>query len=73
VLQQGQGLQPDRAPRLRRLAEVVDQNAAEAANPLRARRLAREMRLRATLLELGPEASIDEEVAELAMHTLSGP
>jgi hypothetical protein len=52
---------------------MVEQNAPEAANPPRARRLAREMRMRATLLELGPEVSIDEEVAELAMLTLSGP
>lgn len=70
MLEHRQSLQPERAPRLRRLAEMVECSAPEAADPGRARSLAREMRMRATMLELGPEATIDEEVAELAAHML---
>lgn len=55
-----------RAPRLRRIAEIVEQQADTARFPDRARRVARDMRLRAAELELGElRPSAQEEINEL--------
>lgn len=56
-----QRLQPERAPRLRRVAELVERGAGEAAFPERARRLARDMRVRATELELGADTYVEPD------------
>jgi hypothetical protein len=55
---------PDRAPALRRCAQWLEEVVAERhPEPCKVRRLAREMRMRATELELGPHA--DCEMDEL--------
>lgn len=54
-----QRLRPERAPRLRRIAGLIDDQAHLACFPDRARRLARDMRVRATELELGTDDADD--------------
>jgi hypothetical protein len=68
-----QGLRLDRAPRLRRIADLIDQQADRARFPARARRLARDMRVRATELELGgydldPVNEYTEEIRAIGFH-----
>lgn len=65
-----QGLAPDRAPRLRRLAARIDEQADFAAFPSRARRLARDMRIRATELELGGEPPDTEDSYSQEIHAI---
>lgn len=66
------GLEFERAPRLRRLAALVDEQAHRAIDPARARKLARDMRLRAAELELGvddhghDQADPDPEIEAIA-------
>jgi hypothetical protein len=60
-----QRLSPDRAPRLRRIAQLVDQNAERSFDPGRARKLACEMRLRAAAIESGDDRTRDEKYDEL--------
>lgn len=55
---------PGRAPALRRYAEILTDRAETSRQPDRVRQLAREMRLRASELELGPHAT--DEVEEFA-------
>lgn len=61
-------LPSDRAPRLRRVADLVELQAEASLNPDRARRLARDMRIRAAAIELGAFAGdgVAALLAELA-------
>lgn len=61
---------PDRAPRLRRAADLLMLRAETSSNPARARRLARDMRIRAAKLELGAH---DTDKLETALVLLSVP
>lgn len=54
---------PDRAPGLRRAADLIEQRAGQCAVPQRALRLARDLRLRATEIELANYAPDDETLA----------
>lgn len=63
---------PDRAPRLRRAAVLVEAQAKGSDNPVAARALARKMRARAQLVELrGYEQDALDEAMKL-MRELAG-
>jgi hypothetical protein len=66
-IRSSQRLDPARAPRLRRIADLIDGQAARTRSPARARGLACAMRLRATELECGADGSyhLDEFTDEL--------
>jgi hypothetical protein len=70
-IQSSPGLELSRAPRLRRIAELVESQADRAADPAKARAIARGMRLRAAELEMGidrvrhDEKDVDEEISAL--------
>lgn len=56
---------PHRAPRLRRAAELIELSAPSSPFPARALRVARDMRLRATALELAGEVEDLDAAIEL--------
>lgn len=62
---------PARAPRLRRMALILDARAERSAAPARARALACQMRLRASELEAGIELSDEQESTRL-LSLMSG-
>ena len=61
----------DRAPRLRRIAELVELQADNAKHPDRARRVARDMRLRAAALEVGDHRASDEETIQATLKFMA--
>lgn len=66
-------LRLDRAPRLRRIADLLDLQADTSPFPARARRLARDMRVRATELECGTDEPdkadrYTEEIRAIGFH-----
>lgn len=64
---------PDRAPRLRRAAAMLTLAAARAENPDRVRRLARDMRIRATELDLAGEYPPDFAQSTRLFRDLADP
>ena len=68
-----QGWAPtDRAPRLRRAAGLLESRADASSDPEKARRLARDMRLRAVKLELGSYADDELDEAVDLMREVGG-
>lgn len=63
----------ERAPQLRRTADWLEQQAKNTEFPDRARRLAREMRMRATAIELGAYAEDDYEASLQQFRAASKP
>lgn len=64
---------PDRAPRLRRAADVLMMRARLSEDPAKVRRLARDMRLRAAAIELGAYDLDDFEQYVAEFRSLAGP
>jgi hypothetical protein len=58
-------LSPARAVRLRRIAELIDEQADRGADPAKARMVARAMRLRASELEAGRAVTDEQEATRL--------
>jgi hypothetical protein len=58
-------LSPARAVRLRRIAEMIDEQADRGADPAKARMVARAMRLRASELEAGRAVTDEQEATRL--------
>jgi hypothetical protein len=66
-------LTPERAPRLRRIAAMIDEQASRTSSPQGARALACRMRLRASELEAGTSLTDAEETSRLQAEMAGEP
>lgn len=59
-------IEHERPARLRRIAELIDEQAEASTSPAQARELARDMRVRAAELEAGDDDQVGQAYREIA-------